>query len=94
MAIIVVAKGLRYTLTLMDTKLKIKQNAGVKDSVLNLVKKCNFLKKEKYLLLDIVYPIKQIKKVSYSNPTQDTSVLKIELNDEVAKSLRDNTNRY
>lgn len=81
MAIVTIAKGLRYTLTLHDTELKVKQNADLKDAAVNLIKKVNIFKKDKELLLDVTYQLDQIKKVSYTNPTQDSSVLKLELLD-------------
>lgn len=81
MAIINTAKGLRYTLMLLDSELKIKENSDIKDAALNAFKKINIFKKEKELLLDVSYELKQIKKVAYSNPTQDTSVIKLELID-------------
>ena len=46
-----------------------------------LSRKSTFLRKKKELLLDVSYELKQIKKVAYSNPTQDTSVIKLELID-------------
>ena len=81
MAIIVTAKGLRYTISLLDNEVKIKENADIKDKTINTLKKINIFKKEKGLLLDVVYELNQIKKVVYSNPTQDTSVLTLELVD-------------
>ena len=81
MAIINTAKGLRYNLTLFDNELKIKENADIKDTTLNALRKINIFKKDKELLLDVSYELKQIKKVVYSNPTQDTSVIKLELLD-------------
>jgi hypothetical protein len=82
MSTITIAKGLRYTLTLLDSELKVKQNADLKDSAVNLLNKMNFLKKDKNLLIDVTYHLKKIKKVTYTNPTQDSSVLKLELFDD------------
>ncbi len=81
MAIINSAKGLRYTLTLFDNELKVKQNADTKTSTFNKIKKLNVFKKDKELLLDVTYKIQQIKKVTYSNPSQDTSIIQLELLD-------------
>lgn len=81
MAIINSAKGLRYTLTLSDNELKVKQNADIKTSAINLIKKANVFKKDKELLLDVTYELRQIKKATYSNLTQDTSIIKLELLD-------------
>jgi hypothetical protein len=81
MAIINTAKGLRYTMFLSDDNLRIVENADIKDKALNIVNRINIFKKEKHLLIDVVYDFKQIKKVLYSNPTNDTSILELELAD-------------
>lgn len=67
---------------MFDAELNIKQNADFKDIAINLVKKINIFKKENELLLDVIYPLSKIKKVSYINPTLDSSVLKLELFDD------------
>jgi hypothetical protein len=81
MAIIVTAKGLRYTMTLFDEYLKVLENADFKEKTINIIKKINFFNKSNDLLIDKIYQIKQIKNILYDNPTNDTSILELELLD-------------
>lgn len=75
MSIIVTAKGLRYTITLLDNEVKIVENADIKSQIRNAM----ILNKEKKVLLNVTYKLKDIKAVKFANLTQDTSLLTIEL---------------
>ncbi|HHT37819.1 MAG TPA: hypothetical protein GXZ95_00185 [Mollicutes bacterium] len=72
MAIINVAKGLRYTITLSVENVKIRENS-------NLIGRLKSFKKGERKLINETYKFNEIKKVSYENLTQDTSVLKLVL---------------
>lgn len=87
MAEIVNAKGLRYTITLYDDEVNIKENAKLIDKAGNVLKKINFLKKDKDVLLNRTFKLSEIKNAFYTNPTQDTSVMKLELSDSIVKEF-------
>lgn len=75
------AKGLRFTMTLYDEEINIEENAGLVGKVKNKFAKLNILKKDKEVLFNKTYKLSEIKNAVYSNPTQDTSVLKLEFLD-------------
>lgn len=75
------AKGLRFTITLYDDEINIEENASLAGKAKNAFVKLNILKKDKDILFNKTYKLSEIKNVVYSNPTQDTSVLKLEFLD-------------
>lgn len=81
MVIIVTAKGLRYTMHLFDDEISIKENANFLENAGNLIKKINIFKKEKVLLIDETHKLDNIKEAFFESPTQDTSLLVLELVD-------------
>ena len=87
MPIIVEAKGLRYTITLLDDEIRIKENAKFLDNVGNALKRINIFKKEKDILIDVSHKLSEISKSSFEDITQDTSRLVLTLSDGTIKTF-------
>ncbi len=79
MAVIVEAKGLRYTVILTDDHVQIKENANIKESISNIIKK---IKKDQDLLVNESYKLTEIIRANFEELSQDTSKLTLELNNE------------
>lgn len=87
MPTIVEAKGLRYTITLLDEEIRIKENAKLWDNIGNAIKKLHIIKKDKDVLIDLTYKICEISNSSFQEITQDSSKLVLTLNDGTIKTF-------
>jgi len=84
---IVQAKGLRFTITLFDEEVRIKENADLFKNIGNAFEKINFLKKqkEKDLLVEDFFKIENIETANYCSITKDVSKLVLILKDGTIK---------
>ena len=73
------AKSFRYTITLYDNEIHIKENASVGENIGNVFKKINILKKDKNLLINLSYKLQEISEARFVDVLKDASQLVLEL---------------
>lgn len=87
MATITEAKSLRFTIALNEDTLHIKENASAIGNIQNAFKKMNIFDGKKKLLLNLSYPLEDIKEAKFVDVTIDVSQLVLVLKDGETKTF-------
>jgi len=73
------AKSFRYTITLYENEIHIKENASFGENISNVFKKIHIMKKDKHLLINSSYKLQEISEARFVDVLKDTSQLVLEL---------------